>query len=110
MAQRLNRRGLVLAGLIAGFVGIGAVAPVMSQVSSAVTTDQAPPLARYERVPPPRTGYQWAPGYWRWNAPDQRFAWVGGYWVQRRAGQRYVPENWAHQHGQWQLQRGHWVR
>ncbi len=108
--KRLTRLRIVLVGVAFAAAGFSYAPSGVAQASVAVTVDRAPPKARYERVPPPRAGYQWASGYWRWDAPGQRFAWIGGYWVQRRGGQRYVTENWMQQHGHWQLQRGHWER
>ncbi|WP_432377347.1 YXWGXW repeat-containing protein [Duganella sp. P38] len=39
----------------------------------------APPPPRYERIPAPRAGYIWAPGYWDWRG--NRHEWVGGSWI-----------------------------
>ncbi len=70
----------------------------------------APPPARFERVPPPRRGYAWAPGYWRWNAHMHHHVWVGGYWTQVRPGYRYRPARWVHQGRNWRFHQGYWAR
>ncbi|WP_323120253.1 OmpA family protein [Burkholderia alba] len=38
-----------------------------------------PPGPRHERVPPPRHGQAWHPGYWRWDHGG--YAWAPGVWV-----------------------------
>jgi OmpA-OmpF porin, OOP family len=39
-----------------------------------------PPGPRYERIPPPRRGWAWHPGYWRWG--HGAYVWAPGVWVQ----------------------------
>ncbi len=97
-------------GLAAG-AGIGYTPPTQAaQVAVGVTIGVAPPPPRYVRVPPPRAGYVWAPGYWRWDYRLHRHIWAGGYWVRVRPGYRYVPEHWVHRRDGWYFRRGHWVR
>jgi WXXGXW repeat (2 copies) len=68
-----------------------------------------PPPPRREMVPAPRRGYQWAPGYWRWNG--RRHDWVGGTWIKARPGYRYVPPSWARgPRGDWQMAPSRWAR
>lgn len=81
-----------------------------AQVAVGVAISAAPPPPRYARVPPPRRGFLWAPGYWRWDYRAHRHVWVGGYWVRARPGHRYVPERWVHHSRGWYLERGHWIR
>ena len=60
----------LLAGLGLSFAGAMYAPPAAArtQVAVGVRIGVAPPPPRFERVPPPRRGYVWAPGYWRWNA------------------------------------------
>ncbi|MEW9623586.1 hypothetical protein [Rhodanobacter geophilus] len=99
---------LALAG--AGFV----VAPTVQaapQVSVGVGISVAPPAPRFERVPPPRAGYVWAPGYWVWNPRMHRHVWVGGRWMRARPGYHYMPARWRRgPHGHWRFSNGYWVR
>lgn len=68
-----------------------------------------PPPPRYEVVPPPRYGYAWAPGYWRWNG--YRHVWVRGTWMRARPGYRYVPPRWERgPRGDWQMRPYRWDR
>lgn len=101
----------LLTGLGLAVSGLGYTAPAQAaQVYVGVNVRTAPPPPRYVRVPPPRRGYVWAPGYWRWDARWHRHVWVDGYWVHARRGYHYVPEHWAHRRGAWYFRPGHWVR
>lgn len=68
----------------------------------------APPPPRYERIPPPRPGYLWAPGYWEWRG--HRHEWVGGRWLVERPGYRYNPPHWAEREGRWYRDEERWER
>jgi hypothetical protein len=69
-----------------------------------------PPPPRFVRAPPPRRGYVWAPGYWRWDARVHRHVWADGYWVRARPGYRYRPAHWARHGRQWRFREGYWAR
>lgn len=77
-------------------------------VSVSVAVGVAPPAPRYEVVPPPRAGYVWAPGYWRWDG--HRHVWIGGYWVRARPGYVYRPGRWDHARDGWRWHDGYWGR
>lgn len=110
MFTNTSKLGLLAAFALA-FAGAGmAPTAAAAQVSVGVEVGVPPPAVRYARVPPPRAGYIWAPGYWRWNPRARRHVWVGGYWVHARPGYRYVPERWEHRGRHWRLAHGHWVR
>ena len=98
----------LLAGLGLTFAGAIYAPPATAQVSVGVNIGVAPPAPRYERVPPPRSGYVWAPGYWRWDG--RRHVWAGGYWVRARPGYRYRPAYWVHGRGGWRFHQGYWGR
>lgn len=68
----------------------------------------APPAPRFERVPPPRVGYTWAPGYWNWYGG--RYVWVTGRWVGVRPGYVYRPPAWRPYRGGYHYEREVWVR
>jgi len=59
-------------------------------------------------IPPPRMGFVWAPGYWRWNG--RRHVWVAGHWLRARPGWHWVPEHWVEHRGHYRFVRGHWAR
>lgn len=106
---------ILSAGLALACAGLAATpaaqaAPQVS-VGVGVGIGVAPPQPRFERVPPPRAGYVWAPGYWVWSPRMHRHVWVGGRWMRVRPGYRYVPARWRHgPHGHWYFNGGHWVR
>jgi len=66
----------------------------------------APPPDRVEHMPPPRQGYVWAPGYWRWD--HGHHVWVGGHWMRDRPGHQWVNNRWVHEGDRWRLEAGHW--
>jgi hypothetical protein len=70
----------------------------------------APPPPRFERLPPPRRGYVWAPGYWRWEQRAHRHVWVGGHWLRARHGYYYHRARWVHQGRHWRFRDGYWSR
>ena len=65
-----------------------------------------PPAPRYERTPPPRVGYVWAPGYWRWQG--QRHVWADGRWKRDRPGSHWVAERWDDRGGRHHFEPGRW--
>ena len=67
-----------------------------------------PPEPRVVLVPAPRSGYVWAPGYWRWNSRD--YDWIDGRWMRERRGERWVAAHWEERGGRWYFEQGHWER
>jgi hypothetical protein len=102
----ITRKLALLAVL--GITSAGAIyAPTATAgVSVAVGINVAPPAPQYEVVPPPRAGYVWAPGYWRWEG--HRHVWVGGTWIASRPGYVYHPTRWEHAHDGWRMHEGYW--
>jgi hypothetical protein len=96
------------AGLALGMFAQVPRAEAAPQVSIGVSIGIPPPPLRYERVPPPRYGYVWAPGYWRWGG--DRYIWVVGNWYPRRAGYVYVTPRWEHYGNGWRFHRAYWHR
>jgi hypothetical protein len=80
----------------------------LAQVDFSIVIGNAPPPPRYEVVPAPRRGYEWAPGYWNWDG--RRHVWVAGHWERARPGYSYQRPEWRHDHDGWRLNRGGWQR
>jgi hypothetical protein len=80
-------RKVVLAGLLAASLA----APALAQVTVGISI--GPPAPLVERVPAPRAGWVWAPGYWvSWG--NRCICWRG-YWMPARPGWRWHPGWWA---------------
>ncbi|MFD2271134.1 hypothetical protein ACFS07_08310 [Undibacterium arcticum] len=78
----------------------------VAQVGVNVIIGNAPPPVRYEVVPAPRRGQEWAPGYWNWNGG--RHVWTAGHWERVRVGQYYQRPEWQQDNDGWRLNRGGW--
>jgi WXXGXW repeat (2 copies) len=104
-ARRARASALILPVAAAALL-LGAMAPAHSQVG--IDIQIAPPVPRVIVAPPPRPGWVWGPGYWRWDG--QRHVWVDGHWMRERPGFRWVPEVWVPRHGRYHFVPGHWVR
>ena len=109
MRSSLPLKLALLAGISLTFAGMSYAPPAAAaQVSVGIGIRVAPPPPRFERVPPPRRGYVWAPGYWRWDG--HRHFWAGGHWVRVHRGYHYVPARWVHGHRGWRFHDGYWRR
>jgi hypothetical protein len=72
-----------------------------------VFVEAAPPPVREEiRPPPPGRGFEWIPGYWRWEG--RRHVWVNGYWERPRPGYHWVAHHWENRGGRWVFIEGGW--
>jgi len=101
-----TRKDILLLCLLAT---LGAVAvPASAEVNFSVDLMLAPPPPRYEVMPPPRVGFIWAPGYWRWDG--HRHVWMGGRWMQARPGYHFVGEHWERRDGRNHFEAGRWER
>lgn len=100
----------LVAGLGAAVAGATYAPPASAQVYVTTGIGVAPPPPRYERIPPPRVGYVWAPGYWRWDGRLHRHVWANGYWVRGRPGYHYRPAYWDRGHDGWRFRNGYWGR
>jgi hypothetical protein len=100
----------VLATCVAATFALTALPVVAADTASGRTVwvRQAPPEARVETPPAMRRGYQWAPGYWRWQG--QRHVWKAGTWVRARPGYIYAQPRWVEGNGRWRMQAGQWSR
>ena len=93
----VNRR-MLLNSLLAG----GLMAGLAAASASAQPLPYRPvPELRYERVPPPRRGFVWAPGHWRWDG--RAYFWVPGVYIAARPEYRF----WVH--GHWEQRGPNWV-
>jgi hypothetical protein len=66
----------------------------------------APPAPRHEVLPPPRSGFVWAPGFWEWRGREH--VWVAGHWERERRGHHWVPAHWDEHNGHYRFMEGHW--
>jgi hypothetical protein len=92
--------------LLCSLIGLGAMAIPVSAVNVDIII--APPAPRVEVVPPPRHGYLWAPGYWRWDG--RHHVWVPGRWLRARPGYFWSHERWEKRRGRYYFVPGHWER
>ena len=99
-------RKLLAAAILSTAALGGATLP--SVASAQVYIQTAPPPLRAERVPAPRRGHAWVPGYWQWRG--HRHVWVPGTWIVARPGYSYANPRWIERDGRWQYERGRWNR
>lgn len=100
---------LILAASAATLLGLGAfTVPTLAQAQPIINVQVAPPPPRFERVPPPRRGYAWAPGHWEWRGG--RHVWVRGEYLRARPGYAYRAPEWREREGRWEMRRGGWDR
>lgn len=108
--MNIRSSALVTAALLT--LGTAALAPVTAaaspQVGVTIVIGDPPPPPRYERIPPPRHGYIWSPGYWDWRS--HRHVWVGGNWVAVRPGYVYSQPHWVQRDGRWYREAARWNR
>jgi hypothetical protein len=100
MKKSLTLAALILAGAAA------APLPSLAQSNVSLYVGMAPPAPIVERMPAPRHGYVWAPGYWNWNG--HRHVWTQGYWVAERPGYVYNAPAWYQGSGGWYMQPARW--
>jgi hypothetical protein len=96
------------ASMFLTLVAICALAMPAAAQNFSVTIGTAPPAPQYEVVPPPRAGYAWAPGYWRWE--HNHHVWEAGHWMEHREGYRWEPDHWVRHEGGYSHVPGHWDR
>ena len=97
----MSMRKLFLCAVIAASA---AAMPAAAEIS--INLNFGPPATRYEAVPAPRSGYVWAPGYWRWQ--NERHVWTTGHWIEERPGSRWVADRWEPREGRHYYSPGHW--
>ena len=67
-----------------------------------------PPAPRVVVEPVVRSGYVYAPGYWRWNGRSH--VWVDGRYMRERRGYHWAPAHWEERGSRWHFEEGHWAR
>ena len=102
-------RNLALIGLLClGSAAAVYTPPVEARTYVDLDVNIAPPAPRQERVVV-RRGYEWTPGYYRWDGRYRRHVWVAGYYVRARPGHHWVPAHWQQgPRGGWHFAPGHW--
>lgn len=112
--SKLTRKLALCAGIgLATCAGLSYVPPAAAQVSVGlgISVGTPPPPPRAESMPPPRRGWVWSPGYWRWSPRWHRHVWMRGHWVRARPGFRYMPPAWVRgPRGYWHFHPGYWAR
>jgi len=101
MKRTLSFAALILAAAAA------APLPSLAATSVGLYIGAAPPAPIYERMPAPRAGYVWAPGYWAWNG--HRHVWTSGYWIAERPGFVYNAPVWYQGNGGWYMEPARWA-
>src|SRR5690348_17150164 len=84
------------------------IAPTTVSADVGVYLTVPPPPPREERVPAPRAGYVWIPGYW--DARGHHHVWRTGHWERERHGYHYRQPEWVQHDDRWELHRGGWAR
>ncbi|MDR3525474.1 MAG: hypothetical protein P4L66_15395 [Acetobacteraceae bacterium] len=92
-------RRVFLAALLTGSV---------ATIASAHAQPYQPvPELRREPMPPPRPGFLWEPGHWRWDG--RAYFWVRGHWIEARPHyHRYIPGHWDRRGPNWFWVEPHW--
>ena len=82
--------------------------PAHSEVEdAAIIRSVAPPPARYEKVPVPRSGYTWSRGFWDWRGTHD--VWMKGEWVLEKPGFRWEAWRWVEEGDRWYFVRGRYA-
>ena len=106
--SRYQRPLPVLAALAVILGSLAGLHTTTAQAAVGIDIDIAPPAPRVIVAPPPRPGFVWAPGYWRWDG--HAHVWHDGYWVRERRGYHWVPDAWELRGRHYHYVRGHWAR
>jgi hypothetical protein len=106
----MTRKLALVAGIGLALASISYTPPAAAQVAVDVGVRMAPPPPRFERMPPPRRGWVWTPGYWRWAPRWHRYEWVPGNWVHERRGYRWHEGVWVQRGPGWYWRDGYWGR
>ncbi len=77
-----------------------------------VTVKAAPPepmeeVVRLESKPDPKA--VWIPGYWRWDAGEDKYEWVSGVWRREIPDTTWKPGKWIKVGDDWEWQPGYWA-
>ncbi|HTS21361.1 MAG TPA: hypothetical protein VMN79_06060 [Casimicrobiaceae bacterium] len=100
----MNVRKALVGALLA--ISVGSVAGFAQAAHVDLDVTVAPPPDRVEQVPPPRAGYVWAPGYWRWD--HGHHVWTKGRYIHDRPGHHWNHDQWVRNGDHWRFEAGHW--
>jgi hypothetical protein len=92
-------------------IALGCLAGDLSTASAQqgeIIIRTAPPRARAEARGSYRAGYEWVPGYWRWDGRGH--VWISGHWERARAGYVWQPARWERRYDGYVFVPGRWVR
>ena len=98
------RASILVVSLLAGLCACVAESPARARAF--VDIEVRPPPDRVVVVPAPRSGYVYAPGYWRWNG--RTHVWVDGRFLRERRDAHWIPAHWEERHGRYHFEEGHW--
>jgi hypothetical protein len=103
----MNMKRRKFASLTTGvLLAIAAATPAVAQEFT-LSIGTPPPGPIVEAVPPPRPGFVWAPGHWRWE--NERHVWMSGRWIEERPGYRWISDRWiGGANGSWRFVPGYW--
>ena len=102
-----TRKVLVSALLAAGTIGAAAI-PLSSVAQVVLYLNTAPPAARYEAAPAPRSGYVYSSGHWQHDG--SQYVWSEGDWQAARPGYTYSQPTWVENNGRYAYQPSRWDR
>ena len=87
---------------------LGPLAMVSLARAAVVDIEVAPPEPRVVVAPPPRPGFVWAPGYYRYDG--HHHVWTDGHFIRERPGFHWEADRWVPHEGRYRYEPGHWVR
>jgi hypothetical protein len=87
---------------------LGPLAMVSLARAAVVDIEVAPPEPRVVVAPPPRPGFVWAPGYYRYDG--HHHVWTDGHFIRERPGFHWEADRWVHHEGRYRYEPGHWAR
>ena len=101
-------------GMLVGLLTTGVlVAPLLSFAEGDPEPTRmlvnAPPPEVKESMPstPPKEGYVWSSGYWKWNGKS--YSWVEGDWIQTvDPVKKWIDPTWSREGEKWFFTPGHW--
>lgn len=99
-------RTVALTGLLVLGAGAAIYTP-LAEARTFISVRIAPPPPRHEEIVI-RQGYEWAPGYWRWNG--RRYVWISGHYIAVRAGRHWAHPYWEHRGHGYRYHEGYWGR
>jgi hypothetical protein len=98
-----------LLGAIVAAASLMGLLPTAATAQYSGIVSVAPPAPLYERTPPPRDGYVWAPGHHEWRG--NQYVWIPGRWLESRNGYEYREPRWVQRaNGEWYLVGNNWER